>query len=76
MSNPKNPDASRDAYEWAQECSYIARVTDKRGNVPEMNHDKATFIRYCEMQRDAATRDGQDDSAQYIQHCIDDLKGE
>jgi hypothetical protein len=58
---------------WQQECIYIARVTDVRGNVPEMNHDCATFVRYCEMQRDAATREGFHDSAQYIQHCIDDL---
>jgi hypothetical protein len=25
------------------------------------------------MQRDCATRDGKHDSAEYIQHCIDDL---
>lgn len=61
--------------EWVAECVYIARVTDLGGAVKEMNNDRATFVRYCEMQRDAATRDGRDDSAQYIQHCIDDLKG-
>jgi hypothetical protein len=60
--------------EWVKECTYIASVTDKRGNVREMNHDAATFIRYCEMQRNAAEREGFDDSALYIQECIDDLK--
>lgn len=62
--------------EWSEECSYIARVTDRRGNVPEMNRDLPTFLRYCAMQRDSATREGFDDSAQYIQHCIDDLQGD
>lgn len=66
----------RSAFDWSQECAYISRVTDARGNVKEMNFDKATFIRYCEMQRDAAARAGRHDSAEYIQHCIDDLKGE
>lgn len=61
--------------EWVAECAYISDVTDKRGNVREMNYDHATFLRYCEMQRDRATREGMHDSAQYIQHCIDDLKG-
>lgn len=61
------------AFTWAQECSYIAKVTDKGGRAREMNNDKATFIRYCTMQRDTAARQGFDDSAQYIQHCIDDL---
>lgn len=62
-----------DAMCWVAECDYIARVTAVRGNVREMNHDRETFIRYCEMQRDAATRAGFHDSATYIQECIDDL---
>ena len=61
-------------FDWKVECQYISDVTDKKGNVPEMNYDKATFIRYCEMQRDAAECDGFYDSATYIQHCIDDME--
>jgi hypothetical protein len=61
------------ANDWREECNYISDVTDKRGNVKEMNYDKATFVRYCEMQRDVATREGFHDTAQYIQHCLDDL---
>lgn len=63
--------------QWQAECAYIARVTDgiaRGGSVPDdFNGDRAVFIRYCKMQRNAATRDGRDDSAQYIQHCIDDV---
>lgn len=61
-------------FDWSRECDYISHVTDKRGNVPEMNHDLDTFVRYCEMQRDCATRDGKHDAAQYIEHCLDDLR--
>lgn len=61
-------------YEWSQECSYIARVTEERGHVSEMNYSKKTFLTYCRMMRDWATRQGFYDSAQYIQHCIDDLE--
>lgn len=61
------------AFEWQQECRYIDRVADVKGVVSEMSHDTATFVRYCEMQRDSATKDGQHDAAQYIQHVIDDL---
>lgn len=60
-------------FEWSQECAYIQRVTDRRGAVREMNYEMSTFIRYCKMQRDAATREGFHDSAQYIQHCLDDM---
>ena len=59
--------------QWVEECAYIERTTAVQGNVPEMNRDRATFIRYCTMQRDSASKDGQHDSATYIQHCIDDL---
>ena len=61
-------------FEWQAECRYISDVTDKKGNVPEMNNDKATFIRYCEMQLADAERQGFYDTATYIQHCLDDLK--
>lgn len=67
---------SRAAFDWVAECTYISNVTDKRGNVPEMNRDKATFIRYCEMQQASATRAGFHDTAEYIGHCLDDLRGE
>lgn len=60
-------------FEWTQECAYIARVTNVRGNVSEMNYDLPTFLRYCEMQRDVAAREGFHDTALYIQECIDDL---
>jgi len=58
---------------WVNECKYISDVTDKKGNVKEMNYSRETFVRYCEMQRNQATKEGRFDSAQYIQHCIDDL---
>lgn len=61
-------------FQWSQECRYISEVTDKRGLVPEMNNDTATFIRYCEMQQAAAEKDGFNDAVTTIQHCIDDLK--
>ena len=63
-------------FDWARECEYISDVTSKQGRVKEMNNDQRVFLRYCEMQRDCATRDGKHDSATYIQHCIDDLTGE
>lgn len=59
--------------QWASECGYISKITDMRGQVVAMNNCKATFIRYCEMQKASATRQGFHDSATYIQHCIDDL---
>jgi hypothetical protein len=58
---------------WVRECKYISDVTDKRGNVKEMGYSKATFVTYCEMQRNAAQREGRFDTATYIQQCIDDL---
>lgn len=71
-------------FEWSQECDYISSVTDavmhtdraeRHPKMASFNHDRACFVRYCEMQRDAATRDGKGDAAQYIDHCIDDLTG-
>lgn len=62
------------AQEWSKECQYISDVADKRGRVPEMNNDTATFIRYCEMQQAAATKAGFHDSATYIGECLDDLR--
>lgn len=60
--------------QWVEECQYIDRVAEKRGKVKEMNFDTETFLRYCEMQRDQAARQGRYDTAQYIDHVIDDLK--
>jgi len=59
--------------EWVAECRFISDATDKRGRMPAFNNDPACFVRYCEMQRDCATRAGHDDAATYIQHCIDDM---
>lgn len=67
---------AKTAFEWKNEVQYIDRVADKKGRVPEMNNDTAPFVRYCEMQRDAADKDGQFDAATSIQHVIDDMKGE
>jgi len=61
-------------FEWQQECKFIDSLVDKKGVVPNMNNDTPTFIRYCEMQRDAAGRDGQFDASTSIQHVIDDMQ--
>ena len=60
--------------EWVIECAFISGAADVRGKLPAFNHDTACFIRYCEMQRNSAVREGFDDAAQYIQHCIDDME--
>ena len=68
--------------EWRDECNYISQATTDalsgrpsqiRRGLENFNNDRACFVRYCEMQRNCATSDGRHDSAQYIQHCIDDL---
>lgn len=63
------------ADDWRRECIYIDSVMDKGGRVSEMNNDKLTFIRYCEMQQDRAHRAGFHDAAQFIDHILDDLNG-
>ncbi len=63
-------------FEWQAETRYISDMTDSGGIVPEMNNDKGTFIRYCEMQKAAAEKDGFYDAVTTIQHCIADLTGE
>lgn len=72
------------AQEWKDECAYIkgttkkfklAHITDMVPDVPEMNYDVDTFIRYCKMQRDSALREGFGDVVDAIQLCIDDLGG-
>jgi len=70
-------------FEWTQECAYISNITDKCMHTPDgvqhrvmhgFNYDKEFLIRYCDMQRQCATRDGKHDSATFIQHCINDLR--
>lgn len=62
------------ANEWREECAYISRLADKRGNVPEMNHSLDVAIRYAEMQQAKATREGFHDAATHIGECLDDMK--
>jgi hypothetical protein len=59
---------------WQAECGYISLIADKQGKTKEFNFDTDCFLRYCEMQRDQAEKQGFFDSAEYIQHCIDDLR--
>lgn len=61
--------------EWVEECNYVAEQTEPfvRGCGPSEFANSSAFLRYCEMQRDTATREGFHDTAQYIQHCIDDV---
>ena len=65
------------SFSWVQECTYISDTTDvvlrgtaaaRRAALKNFNGDKACFVRYCVMQKTNATRDGQYDSEQYIQH--------
>ena len=62
------------AQEWKEECAYISRVTDLRGEVKEMGNDRGTFITYCRMARAKAMQQRCYDSAVYIEHCIDVLE--
>jgi len=59
--------------DWVAECRFISDATDQGGRMPAFNDDPACFVRYCEMQRDCAAREGHDDAALYIQECIDDM---
>lgn len=68
------PQSTRDANQWREECAYISRVTDQRGNVAEMNHSAEVFRDYLRMQQEAATREGFHDAAEYIGHCLDDME--
>lgn len=70
------------AQDWKEECQYISNVTDKvlhsdlgekHKAMRNFGYERSCFESYCEMQRDVAARDGFDDAAQYIQHCLDDL---
>lgn len=65
------------ANQWREECVYISETVTSAlaGSDPlsSFNGDPAALVRYCEMQRDTATREGFHDSAQYIDHCIDDM---
>lgn len=67
------------ANDWREECNYINEQADpyrRRGWGPSEFENKAQFLRYCTMQRNSATREGFHDTAQYIQHCIDDLEAQ
>jgi hypothetical protein len=68
---------------WVDECQYISCRTEtfmraerlgRKAHVPEMKNDPEVFLRYCRMQKAMAEREGKHDSAQYIQHCIDELE--
>jgi len=61
------------AMQWVDECKYIDSVVCKIVPLTSFNNDWECFKRYCTMQRDTATREGFHDSAQYIQHVLDDL---
>jgi len=64
--------------EWREECVFIQETYDSArvGTDPlkNFNGDPACFVRYMYVQRDSAAREGRDDSAQYIQHVIDDAE--
>lgn len=69
-------------FEWQKECTYISDVTTsvtrgpestRRSALDNFNDDVECLIRYCEMQRNSADRNGFHDAAVYIEHCIDDL---
>lgn len=80
MNSASNSIPYKTDFDWSRECDYIHyTTTDCLGHgashrsMKSFNYDKACFVRYCEMQRDCATRDGHHDSATYIQECLDDL---
>lgn len=80
MHGPLTKENPMTDFEWQEECRYIQGATDallsKGARCPQMssfNYDRACFTRYLVMQRDSATREGFHDSAQYIQHCLDDI---
>ena len=64
-----------DTNDWREECNYITRAADRRGKIAEMGYDTAVFVRYCEMQRNAADKARLFDVVEYIQHVIDDMEG-
>jgi hypothetical protein len=72
-----------DCSEWREERNFVSKQMEKIGTegvrrFPRngaFNYSKTCFLGYCEMQRATTLRQGFDDSAQYIQHCIDDLNG-
>lgn len=73
MAKPFEKTAERTNH-WREECNFCAGLAEKKGRVKAMNYDTATFVRYLEMQRDTAAREGYDDSATYLQEIIDDMK--
>lgn len=67
------PTPSKDADGWRRECIYIDKAMEVQGRIREMNFDTGVFIRYCQMQKASAERDGQHDAATHIEHVLHDL---
>ena len=74
----------RDDYTWSRECEYLSTVaeacldTEQAEQHPKMasfNHDRACFIKYCELQQSLATKHGRHEVVEYIGHILDDLRG-
>lgn len=65
---------NQSVFDWQKECRFIGVCTEFNGRMEQFNNDPACFVRYCEMQRNQATKQGRHDSATYIQECIDDIK--
>lgn len=55
---------------WSHICSWVAKQVER-----EMNDEKfcRDVVSYCMDMRDKADREGYDDSAQYLQHIVNDL---
>lgn len=65
------------ALEWSKECTYISDQTQQvKAGFPgkEFNYDTNCFRRYCLIQKALSKRQGFLDSAEYIQHCLDDIE--
>ena len=56
---------------WRDELAYIQSV-DPRDPGPSYNHSPACFASYCDMQANAAQRDGCHDLALQIRGCAED----
>lgn len=60
-------------FKWVDECKYIEAVADSN-DLSNFNSDIECFIRYCEMQKNNAIKEGYDDAAEYIQLIIGDAQ--
>lgn len=70
MRTSSTPFARSDAW-WVGELEYIERVALLNGAVAEMRGDPETFLRYCQMQLDAANTDSRPEVADRIQALMD-----